>query len=295
MGSEFQSGEEDERLARVKNGIGRVGAASRSQAALHTKLIIFLSVTFLPILAAIVMSTQTTTQVYNIHYVWPGSQFVHNYWEVLTRWNFARLMLNTLGFALIVTFVSIGFSLLGALALVFYDFRYQRAVFVGILFVLLLPLPVRVVPLYDFIVRLGWHNTFHGLTIPALASATAIFLFRQHFQSLPVSLIEVARLDDVHPLVYLYKVLIPMSRGMIAGLTVIIFIASWNAYLWPLVVIRDQEKQLVQVGIRFLQAAEEGAFTQFELIMAGSILALVPPLLVLIVLRRPLLETFGVQ
>jgi sn-glycerol 3-phosphate transport system permease protein len=113
--------------------------------------------------------------------------------------------------------------------------------------------------------------------------------------SIPSSLVENAKLDGVGPLTFLVKVLIPMSKGMIAGVSVITFIYAWNQYLWPLIVISDQSKQVIQVGIKFLQGASQSGLTQWGLIMAGAVIALVPPLVVLVVLHRPLLETFALQ
>jgi sn-glycerol 3-phosphate transport system permease protein len=164
-----------------------------------------------------------------------------------------------------------------------------------ILLTLLLPVPVRIVPLFDLMARLGWGNTLMAITGPYIASATAVFLFRQHFMAIPASLVENAHLDGVGPLTFLWEVLIPMSKGMIAGVSVITFIYSWNQYLWPLIIMTDQSKQVVQVGLRFIQGAAQSGLTQWGLIMAGAIIALLPPLAVLIVMHRPLLETLAIQ
>jgi ABC-type sugar transport system, permease component len=134
-----------------------------------------------------------------------------------------------------------------------------------------------------------------SITGPYIASATAVFLFRQHFMSIPVSMVESPRLDGVGPLTFLFRVLIPMSKGTIAGVSVITFIYAWNQYLWPLIVISDQGKQVVQVGIRFLQGASQSGLIQWGLIMAGAVIALLPSLVILIVFHRPLLETFALQ
>ncbi|MFT4948983.1 MAG: sn-glycerol 3-phosphate transport system permease protein [Natronomonas sp.] len=248
-----------------------------------------------PLLLAIVMSTQTVPEVYDITNLAPGADGLSNYVEVLTTYGMTQYMLNSLVMSVLVTVGKLAVSLLAALALVYYDFRFKNAIFFLILFTLMFPVPVRIVPLYELVAALGWSNTLLALTGPYLASATAVFLLRQHFMSIPVSLVESARLDDVGPVTFLYRVLVPMSKGMLTGLGVITFIYSWNQYLWPLIVISDQNKQVVQVGMKYLQSVGNAGQTDWGLIMAGAVLALLPPLLALVAFRGPLLETLGLQ
>lgn len=248
-----------------------------------------------PIVLAMVMSTQSTVAIYQTYNFLPGTEALENYSAVLFEFNFATYMVNSFIMATVIVIGKLTFSLLAALAIVYYDFRFKNVVFMIILFTLLLPIPVRIIPLYQFMIDLGWANSFAGLTGPYIASATAVFLFRQHFKSLPTSILETAKLDGVGPLKFLIYVLMPMSRGMIVGVIVIMFISSWNKYLWPLVVISDQQSQVVQVGIRYIQGTAAGGLTQWGIIMAGSIVALIPPLVVLVLFHKPLLKTFGVQ
>ncbi len=248
-----------------------------------------------PLLLAVVMSTQTVPEVYDITNLAPGADGLSNYVEVLTAYGMTQYMLNSLVMSVLVTVGKLAVSLLAALALVYYDFRFKNAIFFLILFTLMFPVPVRIVPLYELVAALGWSNTLLALTGPYLASATAVFLLRQHFMSIPVSLVESARLDDVGPVTFLYRVLVPMSKGMLTGLGVITFIYSWNQYLWPLIVISDQNKQVVQVGMKYLQSVGNAGQTDWGLIMAGAVLALLPPLLALVAFRGPLLETLGLQ
>ncbi|WP_394338276.1 MULTISPECIES: carbohydrate ABC transporter permease [unclassified Halorubrum] len=248
-----------------------------------------------PLLLAFVMSTQTVPEVYDITNVGIGSDGLANYVEVFTTYGMASYMFNSLVMSIVVTVAKIAVSLLAAVALVFYDFRFKNAIFFLILFTLMFPVPVRIVPLYEMMAALGWTNTLLALTGPYVASATAVFLLRQHFMSIPDSLVESAKVDGVGPLRFLWDVLIPMSRGMISGLSVITFIYAWNQYLWPLIVISDQNKQVVQVGMKYLQSVGNAGQTDWGLIMAGAVLTLLPPLLALIVFRGPLLETFGLS
>lgn len=248
-----------------------------------------------PLVLALVMSTQTTSEVYQVTNVGLGSQGLDNYWTALTEYGFGRYMLNSLVMSVVIVVGKVSLSLLAALALVYYELPYERAVFMFILLTLLLPVPVRIVPLFQLMADLGWTNTLLALTGPYVASATAVFLFRQHFMSIPASLVETARLDGVGPVRFLFSVLVPMSRGMIAGVCVITFIYSWNQFLWPLVAVTDKSSQVVQVGIRYIQGSAQSGLTQWGLIMAGAVLALLPPLVVLLAMHRPLLETFAIQ
>lgn len=245
-----------------------------------------------PILFAIVVSTQSITQIYDVTNIFPGSEALNNYGSVLVEYNMLRYIFNSFVMAVIVVTAKIALSLLAALALVYYNFRFENLVFLFILFTLMLPVPVRIVPLFELMVDMGWSNTLIGLTGPYIASATAVFLLRQHFRSLPKSHAETARLDDVGPIEFLIYVLLPMSRGMITGLIVITFISTWNQYLWPLIVMSDNSKQVAQVGLKFLQGAGMGQ-TDWGIIMAGAVLTLVPPLCLLILFRNQLLKTFG--
>ncbi|MCO8266356.1 carbohydrate ABC transporter permease [Haloferax prahovense] len=261
----------------------------------HVALAGAIALVALPLVLAVVMSTQSTTEVYEVTNLGLGSAGLSNYETALTEYNLTRYMINSAVMSVVIVVGKVSLSLLAALALVYYRFPFERAVFTFILLTLLVPVPVRIVPLFQLMADLGWANSLLSITGPYIASATAVFLFRQHFMSIPESLVENARLDGVGPLSFLVRVLIPMSRGMIAGVSVITFIYAWNQYLWPLIVVSDQSKQVVQVGIKFLQGASQSGLTQWGLIMAGAVIALLPPLAVLVTLHRPLLETFAIQ
>lgn len=246
-----------------------------------------------PIVLTAVFSTQSTTQVYQITNVLPGSHLVENYATVLFEYNFLQFMTNSLIMTTVVIVGKLVVSLLAATALVYYRFPYQNLVFYVILFTLLMPLPVRIVPLYQLMADIGWLNTFAGLTSPFIASATAVFLFRQRFRSVSPSIVETAKLDGVGPLRFLIYVLIPMSKGMIAGVSAVMFIATWNAYLWPLVVIVERANQVAQVGLRYIQGVGSEGLIEWNLVMAAGVLVLIPPLVVLIVARKYLLSTLA--
>lgn len=262
---------------------------------MHVGIIFSIVTMASPLVLAIIMSTQTTSEVYEVTNLGIGSQGLSNYQTVLSEYQFATYLANSFIMSVIIVVGKVSISLLAALALVYYDLPYERAIFMFILLTLLLPVPVRIVPLFQLMADLGWTNTLIALTGPYIASATAVFLFRQHFMSIPSSLVETARMSGVGPITFLFRVLIPMSKGMIAGVCVITYIYAWNQYLWPLVAVTDKGSQVVQVGIRYLQGSAQAGLTPWGLIMAGACIALLPPLLVLILLHRPLLKTFAIQ
>ena len=277
---------------------GRANRLSQSlpdELGVHFGLLASIGLMASPLLLALVMSTQTTTEVYEVTNLGIGSQGLENYWIALTEFGFSTYIINSLIMSVLIVVGKVGLSLLAALALVYYEFPYERAVFMFILLTLLLPVPVRIVPLFQLMADLGWTNTMFALTGPYIASATAVFLLRQHFMSIPSSLVETAQIDGVGQLRFLFKILIPMSRGMIAGVCVITFIYAWNQFLWPLVAVTDKSSQVVQVGIRFIQGSAQAGLTRWGLIMAAAVIALLPPLAVLVLAHRPLLETLAIQ
>jgi len=272
----------------------RLSKRVRKQVQIHASLMAVICVLILPLAFALIVSTQNINQIYDVTYLLPGSEGPSNYIAVLFDFDMALFMWNSVVMTVIVVTGKLLLSLLAALALVYYQFRFEKLIFFFILGTLMLPVPVRIVPLFELMVDMGWANTLIGLTGPYIASATAVFLLREHLRSLPASLVETAKIDGIGPIKFLHRVLVPMSKGMIAGLAVITFISTWNQYLWPLIVMTDQDKQVAQVGLRFLQGAGMGQ-TDWGIVMAGAILTLLPPLAVLIIFRKPLLETFGLQ
>lgn len=262
---------------------------------IHLGLIASILLMSLPIVLAAIMSTQSVSQIYEVTNLAPGGQGIDNYTRALFEHNLFSFMINSFIMAIAIVIGKIVLSLLAALALVYYDFPYKNGVFVFVLFTLMLPVPVRIVPLFELMVDLNWINTMWAITVPYLASATAVFLFRQHFMSIPTSIVEAAKLDDVGGLKFLVYVLLPMSKGMIAGVGVITYVYAWNQYLWPLAVINNEENQVLQVGLKSLEGTAAAGQIEWGLIMSGAIIALVPPLVVLVVLHKPLLETFGIQ
>jgi len=237
-----------------------------------------------PVILALIGSTHTTFEA-NLYppKITPGSAGITNY---IRAWDFGlgRMMLNTIFVAAVVSVGKIVLSLLAALAFVYFDFRFKSLIFVFILITMMFPTPVRIVALYDLVESLKMGDSYLALTAPYLASATGIFLFRQHFRSIPSSLADAARVDGAGPLRFLAYILIPMSMSAIGALAMIQFIYMWNQYLWPLIIISSEEKQLIQLGLRMLMQDLAGE-QEWGLAMAGVVISLLPPLFIFILLQ----------
>ena len=269
--------------------IGTEGVAVHAQLWVLTLLIVF------PIFVALTVSTKQQGIVTSLPDLIPGTHAVDNYREALVGYGFARFMWNSFVMAVIVVVGKLVVSVLAATAIVYYRVPYKDLVFVFVLFTLLLPVPVRFVPLFQLVNDLGWGNSLLAITVPYLASATTVFILRQHFLSIPASIVETAKIDGVGPLRFMWSVLIPMSRGVLVGVSIIMFVYAWNQYLWPLVIIDSEANQVAQVGLQLLQGDVQGGQLSWSLVMAGSVLTLLPPLALMIYFRDPLLKTFTIQ
>lgn len=258
----------------------------------HLALIIICLLVMAPVLFALAKSTQTRAQVY--HYppiLGPGTALVQNYQTAWQDFELGMYMKNSLIIAGIVMLAKTVFSMLAGLGLVYFDFPLKNGIFYFILFTLMMPTEVMIVPLFDLVSDLGWGNNYAALTVPFLASATGVFLFRQHFSSIPPDLVDAARADGAGPLRFLWSILIPMSRNTIGALALIQFIYMWNQYIWPLVIIRENSRQVIQVGLRGMTAVQDT--TNWGVVMAGAIIAMLPPLLVFIILHEQFTKGFA--
>ena len=197
----------------------------------------------------------------------------------------ARMMWVSLVTALVITFGKIAISLLSAFAIVYFRFRFRQFFFWAIFVTLMLPVEVRILPTYKVIADLGMLNTFGGLTVPLIASATATFLFRQFFLTVPEELTEASRMDGASPMRFFFDVLLPLSKTSIAALFVIQFIYGWNQYLWPLLAVTNEDMYPIVVGIKRLIAGGDGQ-NEWNVVMATAILAMLPPALVVVLMQK---------
>ena len=293
--------------------------ASRRAWLVHLILIVACMVVAFPILFALVKSTQIRSVVLSPSLM-PGDQFLTNVRNVFLNANLLVFMRNSFIVAIAVTVGKTTLSLMAGMALVYFRFPFKRGIFGLILLTLMMPVEVLIVPLFDVIslqpphtwaefsawiarpdkilfeparYGFGWANTYWAMIVPFLASATGTFLFRQHFMAIPRSLADAARIDGATPWQFLRRVLVPMSWNTIGALAVIEFVYIWNQYLWPKVIIRREELQVVQVGLNLIIGTGEGV--QWGYVMAGAILSLVPPLIVFMLLQEQFMRGFALS
>lgn len=255
----------------------------------HAGLIFGIAVICFPIWIAFVASTVTQDDLVRPPMpLLPGPHFVDNYLEALLTGGVApvwQMLLNSLVMALGITIGKIIISLLSAYAIVYFKFRFRMLFFWLIFMTLMLPVEVRIVPTYEVVASLGLLNSYTGLILPLIASATATFLFRQLFMTIPDELTEAARVDGAGPIRFFIDILLPMSRTNIAALFVILFIYGWNQYLWPLLITTDPSMNTVIMGIK--QMLPTGDQTvEWPVIMATAMLAMLPPVLVVLGLQK---------
>ncbi len=258
----------------------------------HGILIVGVAVVALPIWIAFVGSTHTLDAVITSPMpIWPGGELWANYSQVLSVGGTSGTrapVLHMLGVSFVIaSLIAVGkiiLALISAFALVYFRFRFKQIVFWLIFITLMLPVEVRISPTYKIVSDLGMLNSYAGLTLPLLASATATFLFRQFFMTIPDELVEASRMDGASPMRFFFDVLLPLSKTNIAALFVIMFIYGWNQYLWPLLVSTEEKYYPIVIGIKQMIAAESQV--EWPLVMATAMLALIPPVLVVIGMQR---------
>ncbi len=225
--------------------------------------------------------------------IWPGTHLYENYREVILNGYGGKVgsvplwltLFNSMVMALGIVFGKLLISILAAFAIVYFRFPLRMTFFWAIFVTLMLPVEVRIVPTYGVVASLGMLDSYSGLIIPLIASATATFLFRQFFLSVPDELTEAARVDGASPMRFFWDILLPMSRTSIAALFVIQFIYGWNQYLWPLLITTKESFYTVVVTVsRQVQVTD--AVPQWNLLMAMAMLAMLPPVLVVMFMQR---------
>ena len=243
----------------------------------------------LPLIYAMIVSTQTNADVAAFRLA-PGNALQDNFTIVQNR-NLFQFILNSIGVSVAITIAKTILSLLAGLAFIYFRFPGKWVVFAFVLITLMMPTEVLILALLRFVSDLGWGNTYLALVVPFMASATGTFLFRQHFANIPAELSEAAQLDGASPVRFLLQVLIPISWNTIGALAVIQFIYAWNMYLWPLLVISEQERQVVQVGLGSLKGLGSGV--SFGPLMLGAVIATMPPVIVFILLQKQFMSGFA--
>jgi sn-glycerol 3-phosphate transport system permease protein len=258
-----------------------------SGAIAHAILVAAVVVLAFPLYYAFVISTQSLAQVSSLPpTLYPSTSLFDNYAEAWQRAKMGRLLFNSAVVAVAIAVGKIAISLLSAFAIVYFNFRGKQLVFWMIFITLMLPVPVRIVSTYQVISVMGWVDTYWGLTVPLMASATGTFLFRQFYQTIPDSLAEAAQLDGAGPLRFFWSILLPLSKANVAALFVILFVYGWNEYLWPLMITNTPEMRTAVIGIESLVPRSGSQLPEWNIIMAAAIMVLLPPVAVIVVMQR---------
>jgi sn-glycerol 3-phosphate transport system permease protein len=257
----------------------------------HAVLILGCLLIAFPIYVTFVASTHTLDEITTSFPFFPGSHLVENYHQALTVGSgevgvtVGTMMLNSAIMAFGIAFGKIAISLLSAFAIVYFRFRFRMLFFWMIFITLMLPVEVRILPTYEVAADLKILDSYAGLIFPLIASATATFLFRQFFMTVPDELCEAVRIDGGGPIRFFFDILLPMSRTSIAALFVILFIYGWNQYLWPLLATSDESYYTLLIGIKRMLDVGEGQ-ADWQIIMASTMLAMIPPVLVVIIMQK---------
>ena len=260
----------------------------------HAVMIFGVLLVAFPIYLALVASThQPQDIVQSPMPLWPGSHMWETYRTALfgggegaERPPVARMMVVSFITAMVIALGKIAISLLSAFAVVYFRFPFRQLCFWAIFITLMLPVEVRILPTYKVVADLGMLNSYAGLTVPLIASATATFLFRQFFLTVPDELAEAARMDGASPMRFFKDILVPLSRTSMAALFVIQFIYGWNQYLWPLLVTTNQDMYPVVLGIRAMMGGSGESMVEWNLVMATAIMAMVPPAIVVVLMQK---------
>lgn len=259
----------------------------------HLLLGTFVALMFLPLyLALVAASHDASTMMHAPLPLLPGTALLTNMKTVLTEGlvatggqPIAHMLVNSLLMALFIAVGKMMLALWSAFALVYFDFPYKKSCFLLIFMTMMLPVEVRIVPTFQVVASIGWLNSFAGLSLPLMASATATFLFRQFFKTIPNEIVEAAKLDGAGPVRFFLDILLPLSIPQMTALFIIMFVYGWNQYLWPLVITSDPDMATIVMGIRYLAGVAD-QIPQWHYIMTVALIALLPPCLVVLILQR---------
>ncbi|MBJ2157294.1 ABC transporter permease subunit [Variovorax sp. IB41] len=283
----------------------------------HAILLVGVACVCVPLYLAFVAGSLTIGEVQQVPLPWlPGDQFVQNLRTAWTQANFGRLFLNSFIVALGITVGKIAVSLLSAFAITYFRFRFRMTAFWLIFVSLMLPIEVRISPTYESVanaalpvqwlvetlhlsqlwnavtghsidIQLSWNmvDTYPGLILPLIASASATFLFRQFFLTVPDELCEAARIDGASPMHFFWTILLPLSRSNIAALAIILFLYGWNQYLWPLLFTTDKDMATAVIGLKHLIPRADSQ-PAWNVAMSAALLTMLPPILVVVALQR---------
>jgi sn-glycerol 3-phosphate transport system permease protein len=251
----------------------------------YLMLLLAVAAMVLPLVWMLLASFKDRDEIYTVPIQWlPASFDLSNYADALAAVPFGNFFINSLLTTVVGATLKIVLALTTAYAVVFLEFPFKKFVFGMVVFALLVPQQIVIIPNYTLIAGLGWINTYQGLILPGLASAFGTFLFRQHFLTLPVSILEAAALDGASHWTRLWRFVVPISSPTIAAVALVSIVSEWNEYLWPLLVVDRAEMMTLPVGLTLLQ--NNDGVTNWGVLMAGTVLITVPVLVVFFLLQR---------
>jgi sn-glycerol 3-phosphate transport system permease protein len=259
----------------------------------HLVLWLGIAIVAFPVYLAFVASTHEPTIISNGQMpLTPGAHFLENYYRTIfigttgtTREPVGTMLFNSLVMALSISLGKIFISILSAYAIAYFKFPLRMTAFWVIFITLMLPVEVRIYPTYKIAADLNLLDTYSGLALPLVASATATLLFRQFFMTVPEELVEASRIDGAGPFRFFKDTLLPLSRTNMAALFVILFIYGWNQYLWPLLITTRDDMQTIVIGIKKMIVTSD-ALTEWQIVMATAVLAMLPPVFVVIAMQK---------
>lgn len=263
----------------------RRSAAAKPRIGGYLLMLLAVATMILPLVWMMLASFKEPTEIYTVPIQWvPESFDLSNYFAALDAVPFGNFFINSLITTIVGAGLKIMLGLTTAYAVVFLDFPFKKFVFGLVVFALLVPQQIVIIPNYTLVSDLGWINTYQGLIVPGLASAFGTFLFRQHFLTLEVSILEAAALDGASHWTRLWRFVVPISAPTIAAVALVSIVAEWNEYLWPLLVVDKAEMMTLPVGLTLLQ--NNDGVTNWGVLMAGTVLITVPVLIVFFLLQR---------
>jgi sn-glycerol 3-phosphate transport system permease protein len=259
----------------------------------HLVLLIGVAIIAFPVYLCFVGSTHPQHITANGQMpLYPGPIFFETYYKTLfvgssgsTREPVATMLMNSFIMACVIALGKIAISIISAFAVVYFKFPFRMAAFWLIFITLMLPVEVRIYPTYKIAADLNLLDSFAGLTVPLIASATATLFFRQFFLTIPDELVEASKLDGAGPLRFFWDTMLPLSRTNIAALFVILFIYGWNQYLWPLLITTRDDMQTIVIGIKKMIVTAD-ALTEWNVVLATAMLAMLPPVMVVVLMQR---------
>ncbi len=276
-------------MAGLTAGVQRKGLVRGRSWPFHIALLVAVFAIAFPLIYAALIATQSNAEIFQ-YQASPGSALGTNFESVWVKRDFGNAMWNSFQQAMYVTIGKTVLSLLAGLAFAYFRFRGKWIVFFFVLVTLMMPTEVMILAMFRLVSGFGWQDTMASIVVPFMASATGAFLFRQHFANMPSELLEASQIDGASPIKFLTKVLIPLSWNIIAALFVIQFVYTWNMFLWPSLIIRDDAAQVVQVALQTLLNID-GALTYGPLMLA-AIIASIPPALVFVAMQKPFMSGF---